>query len=46
MLKSVPPDMLVRENADEITKFIEELCLHQCRLSLRLEMTYEIQTRH
>ena len=45
MLKSVPPDMLVRENADEITKFIKELCRRQCSLSLRLEMTYEIQTR-
>ena len=45
LLKSVPPDMLVRENADEITKFIKELCRRQCSVSLRLEMTYEIQTR-
>lgn len=45
MLKSVPPDMLCREDAPEITKFIKELCRRQCSLSLRLEMTYEIQTR-
>jgi hypothetical protein len=37
--------MLVREDAAEITKFIKELCRRQCSLSLRLEMTYEIQTR-
>jgi hypothetical protein len=45
MLRAVPPEMLERANAEEITMHIKQLCLRQSCLSLRLEMTYEIPTR-
>jgi hypothetical protein len=37
--------MLERGNAEEITGFIKQLCMRQCSLSMRLEMTYEVPTR-
>jgi hypothetical protein len=45
MLRAVPADMLERGNAEEITGFIKQLCMRQCSLSMRLEMTYEVPTR-
>jgi hypothetical protein len=45
MLRAVPADMLERANAEEITGFIKQLCMRQCCMSMRVEMTYEIPTR-
>lgn len=45
LLNTVPAEVLATENADQITNFIKTLTRQQHALNLRLELTYEIQTR-
>ena len=45
LLNTVPAEVLATDNADQITNFIKTLTRQQHALNMRLELTYEIQTR-
>jgi len=45
LLNTIPPDILATDDAEKITAYIKQLTRQQHSINLRLELTYEIQTR-
>jgi hypothetical protein len=45
LLNTIPPDILATDDAEKITAYIKQLSRQQHSINMRLELTYEIQTR-
>jgi hypothetical protein len=45
LLNTIPPDILTTDDAEKITVYIKQVSRQQHSINLRLELTYEIQTR-
>jgi len=45
LLNTIPPEILATDNAETITNYIKQLSRQQHSINMRLELTYEIQTR-